>query len=172
MISIRHFVPETATDRQTSAVTLSAEAVTGSGTPGTLFAGAGVDGGDAIVGTTGALALARGTLINGIASVELVKSVVLRDPFGGTSGVPGTVATFTIEARVSGTGSVANLRVTDAIPEGTTYAPGTLALDTVTLTDGDDGDAGSASNAAGIAVSLGEVNAETVRRVTFDVVVN
>lgn len=165
-------VPDTATDKQTSAVTLSAEAVTGSGTPGTLFAGAGVDGGDAIVGTTGALAIARGTIVNGIASVELVKSVVLRDPFGGTSAVPGTIATFTIEARVSGSGSVANLRVTDAIPEGTTYAPGTLALDAVTLTDAEDGDAGSASDTAGVIVSLGDVAAETIRRVTFDVVVN
>ncbi len=47
-------VPEGIADQQTSAVLLSAEAVTGTGAPGTVFAAAGVDGGDAIVGTTSA----------------------------------------------------------------------------------------------------------------------
>jgi uncharacterized repeat protein (TIGR01451 family) len=165
-------VPERASDTQTSNVDLVAEAVTGSGTPGTAFDGAGVDGGDAIVGTTGARAVARGALINAVASVELVKSVTLRDPFGGTSAVPGTIATFTIAARVSGTGSVSNLVVTDAIPEGTTYAPGTLAMDSAALSDAADGDAGTASEASGIAVNLGTVTAETRRSITFDVVID
>jgi uncharacterized repeat protein (TIGR01451 family) len=165
-------VPEGAGDQQTSAVSLSAEAVTGTGAPGTVFGAAGVDGGDAIVGTTGAQATARGELINGVASVVLVKSVVLRDPFGGTSAVPGTIATFTIEARVSGTGSASNLVVTDAIPDGTTYQPGTLALDGAAMTDAADADAGTASDAAGIAVTLGTVAASTTQRVTFDVIVD
>ena len=165
-------VPDGVGDQQTSAVTLSAEAVTGTGAPGTAFAGAGVDGGNAIVGATGAQAAARGALITGIANVALVKSVVLSDPFGGTSAVPGTIATFTIEARVSGTGAIDNLVVTDVIPEGTTYAPGTLALDGVGLSDAADGDSGAASDTAGISVTLGTVNAQTTQRVTFDVVVD
>ena len=165
-------VPEGVTDQQTSAVILSAEAVTGTGAPGTVFGAAGVDGGDAIVGTTGAQAAARGELISGIASLALVKSVVLRDPFGGTSAVPGTIATFTIEARVSGTGTINNLVVTDAIPEGTTYAPGTLALGGVALSDAEDADAGKASDAAGVAVTLGDVTAQSTQKVTFDVIVD
>lgn len=162
-------VPQGTTDSQRSNVDLVAEAVTGSGAPGTAFDGAGVDGGDAIVGTTGAIATARGALVNAVAGVELVKSVTLRDPFGGTSAVPGTIATFTIETRVSGTGSVANLVVTDAIPEGTTYVPGSLALDAATLTDAADGDAGTASDAGGIAVNLGNAAAGTRRAITFNV---
>lgn len=165
-------VPEGVSDQQTSAVLLSAEAVTGTGAPGTVFAAAGVNGGDAIVGTTSAQATARGELISGIVSVALAKSVVLRDPFGGTSAVPGTIASFTIEARVSGTGTVSNLVVTDAIPEGTTYAPGTLALDGVALSDAEDTDAGKASDDAGIAVTLGNVTAQSTQKVTFDVVVD
>jgi len=165
-------VPEGVTDQQTSAVLLSAEAVTGTGAPGTVFAAAGVDGGDAIVGTTSAQATARGELISGIASVALAKSVVLRDPFGGTSAVPGAIASFTIEARVSGTGTVNNLVVTDAIPQGTTYAPGTLALDGVALSDAEDTDAGKASDDAGVAVTLGNVAAQSTQKVTFDVVVD
>ena len=162
-------VPQTATDGQRSNVDLAAQAVTGTGAPGTTFAAAGVGGGDAIVGATSALATARGALVSTVAGVELVKSVTLRDPFGGDSAVPGTIATFTIEANVSGTGSVANLVVTDAIPDGTTYVPGTLALDAAALTDAADGDAGVASDADGIIVTLGNTAAGTRRAVTFNV---
>jgi len=165
-------VPDGASDTQTSNVNLTAEAVTGSGAPGTVFAGAGVDGGDAIVGTTGAIATARGQLVVGVASVELIKSVTLRDPFGGTSAVPGTIATFTILARVSGSGTINDLVVTDAIPDGTTYAPGTLALDSAALSDAEDGDSGAASDAAGITVDLGDVTADATASVTFDVVID
>lgn len=165
-------VPDGVSDTQTSNVDLTAEAVTGSGTPGTAFAGAGADGGDAIVGNTGARATARGSIVNAIASVALVKSVTLRDPFGGTSAVPGTIASFTIEARVSGTGSIANLVVTDAIPDGTTYVPGTLVLDAAALTDGADGDAGTASDSNGIDVKIGNATAGNLHRVTFDVVLD
>jgi uncharacterized repeat protein (TIGR01451 family) len=165
-------VPGGVGDAQESAVALTAEAVTGQGTPGTAFAGQGVSGGDAIVGTTGALATARGSLINSVINVALVKSVTLRDPFGGTSAVPGSIATFAIEARVTGTGAIDNLVVTDVIPEGTTYAPGTLALDGTGLSDGADGDAGTASDADGIAVRLGTVAAGTTRAVTFNVTID
>lgn len=165
-------VPVDATDTQTSNVDLTAEAVTGSGAPGRVFAGEGVDGGDAIVGTTGAIATARGALVVGVANVALIKSVVLRDPFGGTSAVPGTIATFTIRAEVTGTGTINDLVITDLIPDGTTYAPGTLALDSAPLSDAEDGDAGSASDTAGIAVDLGDVGAATTRSVTFDVVID
>lgn len=162
-------VPQGATDGQRSNVDLRAEAVTGTGTPGTVFAGGGVEGGDAIVGTTGAAATARGALVNAVAGVELRKSVTLRDPFGGTKAVPGAIATFTIEARVSGTGSVASLVVTDPIPDGTTYVPGSLALDAVALTDGADSDAGTASDANGIRVDLGTAAAGAARAITFNV---
>lgn len=165
-------VPDGVSDTQTSNVELTAEAVTGSGAPGTAFAGQGVDGGDAIVGTTNALATARGALVVGVVTVELVKSVTLRDPFGGTSAVPGTIATFAIVARTSGTGTVNDLVVTDAIPDGTTYAPGSLALDGTALSDAEDGDAGSASDAAGVAVELGDIAADTTHTVTFDVVID
>lgn len=165
-------VPDGVTDTQRSNVDLTAEAVTGSGAPGTVFAGQGVDGSDAIVGTTGALATARGALIAGVANVALVKSVVLRDPFGGTGAVPGTIATFTIVARVTGSGTINDLVITDAIPAGTTYAPGSLALDSAALSDAEDGDAGSASDAAGIAVNLGNLAVDASGTVTFDVVID
>jgi uncharacterized repeat protein (TIGR01451 family) len=165
-------VPDGASDTQTSNVELTAEAVTGSGAPGTAFAGQGVDGGDAIVGTTNALATARGALIVSAVTVELVKSVTLLDPFGGSSAVPGTIATFAILARTTGTGTISDLVVTDAIPEGTTYAPGSLALDGAGLSDAEDGDAGSGSDTAGVSVDLGDVAGSTTHTVTFNVVID
>lgn len=164
-------IPDGVSDTQRSSVDLVAGAITGSGAPGTVFAGQGVDGGDALVGTTGALATARGQLIAGMVTVDLVKSVSLRDPFGGTSAVPGTVATFTITARVNGSGTVSALSVTDTIPAGTAYAPGTLILDGTALSDAADSDAGQASDSAGIAISLGDTTAPSARTITFDVVI-
>lgn len=165
-------VPEAAGDTQTSNVELAAQALTGSGAAGTVIAAAGVDGADAIVGTTEARAIARGGLVVGVTSVALAKAVTLRDPFGGTSAVPGTVASFTITATVSGSGTVADLFVTDAIPEGTTYAPGTLALDGTPLTDASDTDPGTASDPEGIRVDLGSVAGGSVHAITFDVTVD
>lgn len=165
-------VPASASDGQTSNVSLTAEAVTGTGTPGTVFATRGDGGGDAIVGSTGALASARGALTSSVATVQLVKSVVLRDPFGGTGAVKGTVATFTIEATVGGSGAVNNLTITDPIPTGTTYAPGSLRLDGNPLTDAADSDAGTGSNTSGINVRIGNAPAGTRRSVSFNVVVD
>lgn len=165
-------VPVDATDAQASDVELLAEAVTGSGAPGTAFAGQGVDGGDAIVGATGADDSAIGSLIVGITTVDLDKSVTLIDPFGGTSAVPGSVATFTINAMVSGSGDIENLVVTDAIPTGTTYAAGTLAVDGNPLTDASGDDAGEASDAAGISVDLGTVSAGANHAITFNVTID
>lgn len=162
-------VPAGVVDTDTSDVELTAEAVTGTGAPGTTFAGQGVDGGDAIVGTTGADDSAIGSLIVGITTVDLSKAVSVTDPFGGTSAVPGSVATFTITATVSGSGSVDDLIVTDAIPDGTTYSAGSLTLDGNPLTDVSGDDAGEASDADGIIVDLGTVAGGTVQTITFDV---
>jgi uncharacterized repeat protein (TIGR01451 family) len=164
-------VPAGATDTQESDVELTANAVTGIGAPGTSFAGQGEGGGDAIVGTTGASAVAIGELLVGITTVALVKSASILDPFGGAEAVPGAVVTFTITANIAGSGSVDDLVVNDAIPAGTSYAPGTLALDGAPLTDASGDDAGEAS-ASGISVDLGTAAGGTSRAITFDVTID
>ncbi len=165
-------VPDGVTDGQETDLELTADAVTGTGTPGTTFAGQGVDGGDAIVGTSGASASAIGELLVGITSVDLTKSASIVDPFGGTSAVPGAIVTFTITANVSGSGSVDDLIVTDAIPDGTTYAAGTLTLDGTSLTDVSGDDSGEASDAGGISVDLGTVAAGTSHAIVFNVAID
>ncbi|MEM7688216.1 MAG: hypothetical protein AAF291_04275 [Pseudomonadota bacterium] len=165
-------VPDDVTDGQLSQVELTASAQTGNGAPGTVFAGQGEGGGDAVAGTTTASAPASGTLRVGITSLNLTKSVSLLDPFGGESAVPGTVATFTLSAVIEGSGSIDDLIIADAIPEGTTYAPGTLTLDTAALTDASGDDAGEATDENGISVELGTAAGGTTHTITFDVTID
>lgn len=164
-------VPGDVLDGEASDVDLLAGAVTGTGAPGTAFTGQGVDGGDAIVGANGADDNAVGSILIGITSVDLIKTASVSDPFGGTSAVPGSVVTYTITANVSGSGSVADLVVTDTFPAGTSYGAGTLALDAAGLTDASDADAGEAT-ASGISVNLGTVAGGTSHSVTFDVTID
>ena len=164
-------VPSGATDTQQSDLDLLAEAVTGTGAPGTVFAGQGEGGTDAVVGTSGADDNQIGSLIVSVTTVDLVKSAVIVDPFGGTSNVPGAVITYTIRADVTGSGSVANLVVNDSFPAGTTYQTGTLALDASALTDAAGDDAGETS-ATGISVDLGTVAGGTSHSITFDVTID
>lgn len=168
---VRVAIPSGAAGNDTSKVELIATATTGSGTPGTLFAGAGVSGGDAVVGASTGSATAQATLIVNKAVVSLVKSASVADPFGGTRPVPSAIITYSIVANVVGTGTVVGLEITDAIPAGTTYEPGTLTLESAALSDASDADTGRASS-SGVAVQLGDLAAGAVRTVTFKVRIN
>ena len=164
-------IPGGVADGDQSDVSLLAEAVTGTGAPGTAFAGQGAGGGNAIVGSTGANATATGSLSVGITDVDLIKSASVRDPFGGTGIVPGATITYAIRAEVRGSGSVSDLVVTDAAPADTTYVAGSLKLDGATLTDAADADAGRFGT-SGISVDLGTVSGGSSRTVTFQVTID
>lgn len=160
--------PSGITDGDTSQIDLLAEAATGTGTPGTTFAGAGEGGGDAVVGSSGADDNALGSLIASIASVSLVKSAVIVDPFGGSEAVPGATVTYTIVASVVGSGSAQSLIVIDSFPADTTYVAGSLTLESVSLTDTADADAGE-STGTGILTNIGTLAAGNSSTITFDV---
>jgi uncharacterized repeat protein (TIGR01451 family) len=161
-------IPASAGDGQRGRVDLTAVAKTGSGAPGSSFAGQGQGGGDAVVGTTGADGEDDGYYRVAKASVAFVKSAVVADAFGGTTATPGSTITYTLAATVSGTGSLANLRVSDPMPAGTTYKAGSLTLEGSPLTDSADADAGSFTGTA-INVGLGTVVAGATRTITFQV---
>ncbi len=173
--SLRIFVivslPAGAGDGQTSQVQLTADAATGTGAPGAVFSGQGDGGGDAVVGASTASDNAKDTLVASLATVALAKSAVVADPFGGSQPVPGAVVTYTVTAAISGSGQADGLHITDVIPTGTTYQPGTLTLDAAALTDTTDTDTGQAS-ASGIDVNLGTVAGGTSKTVKFDVKIN
>jgi len=164
-------IPSSAADGQHGQVRLTATATTGTGTPGTVFAGQGTGGGDAIVGATHALANATGGVAGQAATLALLKSATVVDPYGGTRAVPGSLITYRLKATVGGSGSIANLHLNDAIPADTVYQTGSLTLDGMALTDATDADAGVAS-AAGIDIALGTQAAGAVHSVTFTVKIN
>ena len=149
-------------------VSLTAVAVTGSGAAGTTFAGAGQGGGDAVVGLTTATGTASGFLAVQAITVALTKTAVVSDPFGGNRPVPGAIITYSIAANVTGSGTMNNLTMTDAIPAGTTYETGTITFQAAALTDATDADAGN-YNGTRISVAAGNVPAGQSRTVTFKV---
>lgn len=153
----------------TGTVTLSTAAATGSGTPGTVFANAGDGGGDAVTGPTGAAAQVVVALapVAG-AAPTLTKTAAVVAPDGSALAVRGAAITYTLVARFPA--ATAAARVTDAIPAGTTYAPASLSLDDVGVSDAADTDAGTATS-TGIAVALGDQPAGAVRTVRFKVIV-
>jgi uncharacterized repeat protein (TIGR01451 family) len=173
--SIKVFVlsttPGGVTDLDRGIVTLTAAAVTGTGTPGTSFAGLGQGGGDAVVGASGADGVDQGRYVVQTATVSFAKSAVVLDPFSGTKSVPGAVITYTLVATVTGTGTLNNLALGDAIPAGTTYQTGTITLQSAGLSDAIDLDAGK-FDAGAISVALGNVAGGQTRTVTFKVKIN
>jgi uncharacterized repeat protein (TIGR01451 family) len=174
--SVKVFVivslPAGATDAQASQVKLTATSVIGSGTPGTVFAGKGQGGSDAVVGSSHATQSALDSIIASLATVSLVKTAAIVDQFGGSSPVPGATVTYSIVAHVTGSGTAEGLHVTDIIPTNTAYQVGTLTLNGTALSDAVDGDAGTAS-ASGIDVALGNlVGGASDKTVSFKVKIN
>jgi len=158
--------PATATDGNRGIVTLVAAAKTGTGTPGTTFAGMGEGGGDAIVGSTGADGQDNGAYRVAAATVSIVKSAAVVDPFGGSEAVPGATITYTLTTTVAGSGAVSGLVINDNIPADTDYVAGSITLGGATLTDASDADAGN-YNGTRIQVLLGTVAGGQTRTVTF-----
>lgn len=160
-------------DRGTSALT--AVAATGSGTPGTLFAGAGAGGVDAVAGASGATATAVGEYLVSDVALVLNKSALVTDPFGGAQPVPGATIRYTVTAEVTGTGTAVAVVVEDLIPANTSYVPGSLTLNGAGLSDAGDGDAGEYAvvPAPIVRVVLGDlVAADGVQTITFDVLID
>ena len=162
--------PAGVVDTNRASVGLTAAAVTGTGAPGTNFPGAGQGGGNAVVGTTGADSTANGFLAVQAASVSLLKSASILDPFGGNRPVPGAIVTYSLVATVSGSGTLNNLVVTDPIPVGSQYQAGSITLEAATLTDAVDADAGD-YNGTRISVAAGNVPAGQTRTITFRVLI-
>ena len=174
-IAVRIFVlstvPASATDGQRGQIDLTATAVTGSGTAGTVFAAQGNGGGDAVVGATTASGRDRNFYVVSAATVALVKSATVLDPFGTAKSVPGAVITYALVATVSGSGSLANLAVGDPIPANTTYVPASITAEGASVSDATDADAGEFA-ASRVTVRLGTVAGGQTRTVTFKVRIN
>lgn len=86
-------IPAGLADGATSQVLLTARAATGSGAPGTLFAGAGEGGGDAVVGSGSASALATGQLVASASTMTFAGTASL-----ASAPTPGPLSPATISA--------------------------------------------------------------------------
>ncbi|MDT8423397.1 MAG: hypothetical protein RQ724_06465 [Desulfuromonadales bacterium] len=152
---------------------LSVASATGSGAAGTVIVNGG-DGGaiDAILGNAFPVIIAA-DYVASVVSVAINKTLVVADPFGGTVPMPGATITYSLVVTVTGTGSAGSLTITDPIPVNTTYKPGTLKLDTVTVTDAAADDAGEATGTPVnlLTVRLGDMPAGT-KTITFAVTIN
>lgn len=168
-------IPTTVTDGNRGFSRLTADARTGTGTPGTTFAGQGVGGTDAVVGTTTAAATTTGTyLVSGV-TLAVVKSQTVLDQFGGARPVPGARVTYSIAVSATGTGTATAAVFADNVPANTTYVPGTLRLNGAALTDGADVDAGdyAATPTARVRVTLGNLTqASGSQTIEFAVTIN
>lgn len=136
----------------TGDIRVTATSVIGGGAPtGTIIAGAGDGGTDAVVGVSGAAADFVGTYRAAVLSV--VKSAVVADPYGGDHVVPGAIITYTLVVSVSGTGATATgVIFEDPIPDNSEYLPGSMTLNGTGLSDAEDTDAGD----------MGQTTANTV----------
>jgi uncharacterized repeat protein (TIGR01451 family) len=170
-IFILSTIPGGAADGSRGIVTLTAAAVTGTGAPGTSFPGLGQGGGDAVVGSSGADSVDQGAYVVQNATVSLLKSATILDPFGGAESVPGAIITYTLVATVTGSGTLSNLTIGDVVPLGTAYRTGSITLQGSGLSDAVDADAGEFASSA-VAVRLGALPGGTTRTVTFKVRIN
>jgi uncharacterized repeat protein (TIGR01451 family) len=168
-------IPASAVDNNTGRSTLNASARTGTGAAGTVFAGQGASGTDAVVGTTTASDLGQGEyLVQGIA-VTAVKSQTVVDQFGGSRPLPGARINYSIVVNAVGSGTATTSVFADNIPAGTTYVTGSLTLNSGALTDVADGDVGAYETAPQprVRVQLGNLTqASGSQTIQFAVVIN
>lgn len=164
-------IPGGSADLDRGDLDLTAAARTGAGAAGTIFAGQGQGGGDAVVGATGADGTDRGAYVVQNATMTFVKSASVLDPFGGSKSVPGSVVTYTLVATISGTGTLSNLAIGDTVPANTSYQAGTITLQGTGMSDAADADAGVFAGNA-VTVQLGSVAGGQTRTVTFKVRIN
>jgi uncharacterized repeat protein (TIGR01451 family) len=155
---------------------LGVAAVTGTGVAGTVFAGAGEGGVDAVIGPSEGTRAVVGEYVVGQVGLQLTKSAVISDPSGGARAVPGASITYTIEVTAQGTGTAIGAVVEDPIPDATSYVTGSLRLNGTPLTDTADLDAGELLDtpaAPAVVVRLGDLSpADTARVIEFEVTIN
>ena len=148
---------------------------TGTGAPGTVIAGGGDGGVDAVTGPTGGDSDATGEYIVSDVQLTATKSQVVNDQFGGNQPVPGATVTYTITVEVTGAGTATASAVSDAIPEFTSFVPGSIRLNASPLTDaaGDDAGEYDAGSAPTVVVRLGDLTAaDGVQTVEFQVTID
>jgi uncharacterized repeat protein (TIGR01451 family) len=150
---------------------LTAEAATGTDSPGVTITVGGVDH---VVGTTGADATLFGEYLVAEVQLTAVKSQTISDQFAGSRPLPGARINYQIVITPAGTGTAAATVFSDLIPANTTYVAGSLELNNAALSDGADADAGEfVSTPAQVRITLGDLTAASgAQTIEFAVTIN
>jgi uncharacterized repeat protein (TIGR01451 family) len=97
-------------------------------------------------------------------------AVVLDKSVDRVSATPGDVLTYSINYQATGSATASNLRISDVIPQGSSYIAGTLRLNGAPLSDVSGDDAGSFEAAANrVVVTLATVSGGDTGTVRFQV---
>lgn len=154
---------------------LTANAFTGTGTPGTPFAGQGTGGVDAVLGTRGGTHNATAQYVVGAIQINALKSQTVLDQFGGTQPLPGATITYQIVITPTGIGTADSVLFRDLIPTYTTYVANSLTLNGASVSDAADSDAGQylTSPQAQVRIDLGSLTqASGAQTLRFQVTIN
>jgi uncharacterized repeat protein (TIGR01451 family) len=124
---------------------------------------------------TGGEALDTGEYLVSDVQVDVVKSQLVSDPFGGSEPVPGATLTYTIIVDVTSAGSATASVIRDAIPTFSTYVPDSITLNGGAISDATDGDAGEfdISGVPTVVVRLGDLTqAGGAQTIAFQVLID
>jgi len=168
-------IPINLSDGNRGDVRLTATSTLGTGPPGTIFPGHGDFGLDAILGNAGGDDSELGSYVVANVAITLAKTVTITDMSGGNEPTTGATLSYTIAVTASGSGSARSVVVTDSIPQYTTYVAGSLMLNSISLTDEADGDAGDAGRTTPgmVTVNLGDISIPSEEQIiTFDVTID
>lgn len=167
-------IPSTALNGQIGRSELSVAAGTGSGAPGDSFAGQGDGGVDAVLGSSGGLAVQFGEYLVSDVQMSIVKSVLVNDQFGNQDPIPGATLTYTATVEVT-TGAATGAAFRDVVPTGTTYSANSILLNGGALSDAVDADLGEldTSGAPTVVVRLGDLSqADGIQTIIFQVTID
>lgn len=154
---------------------LTATSATGTGAPGTAFAGQGDGGVDAIIGSTGGEGAGIGEYLVSDVQVNVSKAQAIVDPFGGNEPVPGATLTYTITVEVTSAGTATASTLSDPIPTFTSFVPNSITLNGAPITDASGDDAGEFDTTVvpTIVVRLGDLTlADGIQTVEFQVTID
>lgn len=174
-ILIVNDIPGTVVNGDIGRSELTAAAATGTGVPGTVFAGQGDGGTDAVVGATGAEAAQVGEYLVSDILINVVKAQLVSDPFGGTEPIPGATISYTITVDVTSAGVATASVLRDPIPNFSTFVPSSITLNGAPITDATDADAGEFDTSAvpTVVVRLGDLTlADGIQTVVFEVTID
>jgi uncharacterized repeat protein (TIGR01451 family) len=136
---------------------------------GAVIPGGGDHGGDMVIGFDASRSSARMWTRASRLVVSLTKSQLVSGR-SQTSAVTGDVITYSLLLKASGEGMVKGAVVSDPLPADLRFIPGSLSLDGVFLSDGDDADEGQWAGGA-VAVRLPDLAAPFERTITFQAAV-